>query len=138
MFLGFKKGETYPKMKKPSNNKFITSSWEGPFIFVEYLNANGYWIKMKEIRLMWWKARNNNFGTCLEKTCSCSILHHELWRLKHLIKIIIWEMLHLWRQFKVEVFFDLCGMSIIAMLVKFTNLSFIIPKRSWVVMCDDF
>jgi hypothetical protein len=29
-------------MKKPSKNKFLASSWEGPFIFVEYLNVNGY------------------------------------------------------------------------------------------------
>lgn len=54
---------------------------------------------------MWWKARKNNFGTCLKETCSCSILHHELWRLKHLIKII-WEMLHLWHYFNTEMFFD--------------------------------
>jgi hypothetical protein len=42
MFLGFEKGETYLKMKKPRKKKFLASNWEGPFIFVEYLNENGY------------------------------------------------------------------------------------------------
>jgi len=64
------------------------------------------WIRMKEAKLMWWKARKNNFGIGLEETCSCSILHHELWKLKHLVKIIIRERLHLWHEFRVEVFFD--------------------------------
>ncbi len=29
-------------MKKPSKKKFLASNWEGPFIFVQYLNENGY------------------------------------------------------------------------------------------------
>jgi hypothetical protein len=53
MFLGFKKGETYLKMKKPSKKKFLASNGEGPFIFVETLMKMATWIKMKETRLMW-------------------------------------------------------------------------------------
>jgi hypothetical protein len=42
MFLGFFFKKTYLKMKKPSKKKILASNWEGPFIFVEYLNENGY------------------------------------------------------------------------------------------------
>jgi hypothetical protein len=42
MFLGFNEGATYVKMKKPRKKKSITSSWEGPFFFVEYHDGNGY------------------------------------------------------------------------------------------------
>jgi hypothetical protein len=41
MFLGFKEGITYVKMKKPSKNKSLASRWEEPFMFVKYLDGNG-------------------------------------------------------------------------------------------------
>ncbi len=41
-FLGGFFFKTYLKMKKPSKKKFLASNWEGPFIFVQYLNENGY------------------------------------------------------------------------------------------------
>jgi hypothetical protein len=42
MFLGFKEGEIFVKMKKLSKNKSLASSWEGPFIFVRYLDGQGF------------------------------------------------------------------------------------------------
>jgi hypothetical protein len=35
--VGFTKGETYVKMKKS-----LASSWEGPFLFMKYLDNNGF------------------------------------------------------------------------------------------------
>ncbi len=42
MFLGFKEGETYVKMKKHGKKKSLTSNQEGPFLFMKYLDGNGY------------------------------------------------------------------------------------------------
>ncbi len=39
---GFKEGKTYVKMKKPKKKKSLAFSWEGPFLFVKYLNGNKY------------------------------------------------------------------------------------------------
>jgi hypothetical protein len=44
MFLGFKEGVTFVKMKKLGKNKSLELSWEGPFMFVRYLDGN----RMKE------------------------------------------------------------------------------------------
>ncbi len=41
MFLGFKEGIAYVKMKKPSKKKSLASSWKEPFMFVKYLDGNG-------------------------------------------------------------------------------------------------
>jgi hypothetical protein len=42
VFLGFKEGETFVNMKKLNKNKSLASSWEGPFIFVRYLDGHGF------------------------------------------------------------------------------------------------
>jgi hypothetical protein len=42
MVLGCKEGKTFIKMKKLSKNKSLASSWEGPFIFVRYLDGHGF------------------------------------------------------------------------------------------------
>jgi hypothetical protein len=42
MFLGFKEGETFIKRENNNNNKSLASSWEGPFIFVRYLDGHGF------------------------------------------------------------------------------------------------
>ncbi len=42
MFLGFKEGVTFVKMKKPRKKKFLASTWEGLFLFVNYLDENGF------------------------------------------------------------------------------------------------
>ncbi len=39
--MGFTKGHTYVKMKKPRKNS-LASSWEGPFLFMKYLDNNGF------------------------------------------------------------------------------------------------
>jgi hypothetical protein len=39
MFVGFIEGETYVKMKKLGKKKSLESSWEGPFLFVNYLDG---------------------------------------------------------------------------------------------------
>lgn len=41
MFLGFKEGETYMKMKK-LGKKSLASNQEGLFLFIKYLDGNGY------------------------------------------------------------------------------------------------
>jgi hypothetical protein len=41
MFLGFKEGITYVKMKKPGKKKSLAFSWEEPFMFVKSLDGNG-------------------------------------------------------------------------------------------------
>ncbi len=40
--MGFIEGETYVKMKKPRKKKSLASSWEGPFLFMKYLNNKGF------------------------------------------------------------------------------------------------
>jgi hypothetical protein len=42
LFVGFTGGETYVKMKKPGKKKSLASSWEGPFLFMKYLDNNGF------------------------------------------------------------------------------------------------
>ncbi len=42
MFFGFIKGETYVKMKKIEKKKTLTSSQEGPFLCMKYLDNNGF------------------------------------------------------------------------------------------------
>jgi hypothetical protein len=42
MFLGFKEGETFVEMKKLGKKKLLASSWEGPFMFVRYLDGHGF------------------------------------------------------------------------------------------------
>ncbi len=42
MFLGFKEGITLVKMKTLRKKKSMASSWEGPFLFVNYLDENGF------------------------------------------------------------------------------------------------
>jgi hypothetical protein len=40
--LGFKEGVTYVKMKKPRKKKFLVFNWERPFLFLNYLDGNGF------------------------------------------------------------------------------------------------
>jgi hypothetical protein len=42
MFFGFKEGETYVKRKKLGKKKSLVFNWEGPFLFVKYLDGSGY------------------------------------------------------------------------------------------------
>ncbi len=42
MFVGFEKGKTYVKMKQLGKKKSLTSSWEGPFLFIKYLDGNEF------------------------------------------------------------------------------------------------
>jgi hypothetical protein len=42
LFVGFIEGETYVKMKKPRKKKSLASSWEGPFLFMKYLDNKGF------------------------------------------------------------------------------------------------
>ncbi len=39
MFLGLKEGVTYVKMNKLGKKKSLVSSWEGPFLFLNYLDG---------------------------------------------------------------------------------------------------
>jgi hypothetical protein len=40
MFLGFKEGEIFVEMKKLGKKKSFAYSWEGPFMFVKYLDGH--------------------------------------------------------------------------------------------------
>jgi hypothetical protein len=40
--LGLKEGVTYVKMKKPRKKKSLVSSQEEPFLFLNYLDGNGF------------------------------------------------------------------------------------------------
>jgi hypothetical protein len=40
MFRRFKDGKMYVKMKKSMKNNSLASSWEGFFLFVQYLDGN--------------------------------------------------------------------------------------------------
>jgi len=42
MFLGFIKGVTYIKMKKPRKKRLLISNWEKLFPFMKYLDGNGF------------------------------------------------------------------------------------------------
>jgi hypothetical protein len=42
MFLKLKEGVTYVKMNKPGKKKFLVFGWEGPFLFLNYLDGNGF------------------------------------------------------------------------------------------------
>jgi hypothetical protein len=42
MFIGFAKGKTYVKMKKVGKKKSFASNWEGPFLFMKYLDGNRF------------------------------------------------------------------------------------------------
>jgi hypothetical protein len=42
MFLGFKEGIMVVKMKKQGKKKSLASIWEGPFLFVKYLDGFGF------------------------------------------------------------------------------------------------
>jgi hypothetical protein len=35
MFIRYKEGETYVKMKKLKKKKSLVSNWEGPFLFMK-------------------------------------------------------------------------------------------------------
>jgi len=41
VFEGLVVGETMVKMKKPSKRRALTSSWEGPYLFVRHTNEKG-------------------------------------------------------------------------------------------------
>jgi hypothetical protein len=40
--LGFKEGVAFVKMKNPRKQKSLASNWEGSFLFVNYLDKNGF------------------------------------------------------------------------------------------------
>lgn len=42
MFLGFKEKIMFVKMKKQGKKKSLASTWEGPFLFVKYLDGFGF------------------------------------------------------------------------------------------------
>ncbi len=42
MFVGLEEGKTYVKMKKLGKKRSLTSSWEGPFLFMKYLDGNEF------------------------------------------------------------------------------------------------
>jgi hypothetical protein len=42
MFVGSKEGKTYVKMKKLRKKKSLTSSLEGPFLFMKHLDENEF------------------------------------------------------------------------------------------------
>jgi hypothetical protein len=51
MFLGFKGGITYVKMKKPCKKKSLASNWEEPFMSGTLMEM-GILVKMKEAKFV--------------------------------------------------------------------------------------
>jgi hypothetical protein len=47
----FKEGITYVKMKKPREKKSLVFSWEGLFLFLNYLDGNGFMEQDKRGRM---------------------------------------------------------------------------------------
>ncbi len=65
----------FVKMKKQGKKKSLASSWEGPFLFMKYLNGLVLWTMMKGARICVIKGKTNNYGIDLEKTCKYFTLH---------------------------------------------------------------
>lgn len=73
MFVGFEEGKMYVKIKKLGKKKSLTSSWEGPFLFMKMSS----WNKMKEVEFMSSKGRMKSFGIDLEEIYKSTMLHLE-------------------------------------------------------------
>jgi hypothetical protein len=61
LFVGFTKGETYVKMKNLGKKKSLASSWEGPFLFMKYLDNNGFQEQDKGGIICVFKGKDENF-----------------------------------------------------------------------------
>jgi len=42
MFVGFEEGKTYDQNEETRKKKSLTSSWEGPLLFMKYLDGNEF------------------------------------------------------------------------------------------------
>ncbi len=78
LFVGFTKGETYVKMKKLGKKKSLTSSWEGPFLFMKYLDNNGLQENDKGGKICVLKGKDENLWDKPKKGLQVSIMHHEV------------------------------------------------------------
>jgi hypothetical protein len=71
-------------MKKPRKKKSLASSWEGPFLFMKYLDNNGFRSKIKVAGFVLLRARMKNCGTTLGGICKFFMLHFEMVMIKGL------------------------------------------------------
>jgi hypothetical protein len=75
MFVGFIEGGTYVKMKKPGKKKSLESSWEGPFLFVNYLNGKGSLEQDEGGHICVIKGRDDELWIDLEEIYRSIMLH---------------------------------------------------------------
>lgn len=76
MFLRFKEGETFVKMKKPGKKKSIASSWEGPYLFIRYLDADGFLDQDEGGKICVVKSKNEKMWDRLQ--CDLQLFHSAL------------------------------------------------------------
>jgi len=76
--VGFIEGETYVKMKKLGKKKSLASSWEGLFLFMKYLDNNGFQEQDKGGIICVFKGKDENLWEDLEGICRSSIMYHKV------------------------------------------------------------
>jgi hypothetical protein len=62
-------------MNKLGKKKSLASSWEGPYLFVRYLDGHGFLEQDEGRRVCVVRARMKNCGTNLNEICKYSTLH---------------------------------------------------------------
>jgi hypothetical protein len=62
-------------MKKPSKKKSLASSWEGPYLFVRYMDGHRFLQQDEGGRVCVMKGKNENCRTDLDEICNYSTLH---------------------------------------------------------------
>jgi hypothetical protein len=75
MFLGLKEGVTYVKMKKPRKKKFLVFSCEAPFLFLNYLDDNGFGEQDEGGRMCVVKGKEEQLWDKLQQ--DLQLLHYE-------------------------------------------------------------
>jgi hypothetical protein len=75
MFVGLIEGETYVKMGKPGKMKSLESGWEGPYLFVNYLDGKGSFKQDEGGRICVIKGGNDELWINPEETYRSITLH---------------------------------------------------------------
>jgi uncharacterized protein YjhX (UPF0386 family) len=76
MFSGFKEGETFVKMKKPSKKKSVASCWEGPYLIIRYLDGHGFLEQDEGGKICVVKGKNEKMWDRLQ--CDLQLFHSAL------------------------------------------------------------
>ncbi len=76
MFLSFQARNDLVKMKKLGKKKALTGSWEGPYLFVGYVDEQGGLEQDDGRRKCIIKGKMNNNGSVLKEICNCITWKH--------------------------------------------------------------